>query len=286
MKISPYYRNEKERQQLISLRDSFVFSEVEELPKMVVLIAGKEGSGKTHLACTMTELGPVYLIDTEYRAQIVTRKFSGVKFAVVKSFTEMAVAVQHILKHQPDGTIVLDPGSDLQTFAEIEYLERAEKEKVGMPWNWAEVWRLCNAIINDIKFSKRFNLVITARLKEEYVNDRGTGNLVPRVYSPLPYKADVMLQFSDGKEKKLLLTKNGFTGERGEVVDAGASLPQIIKQLSRSAPPLVERSSRMISPRIRACATILMPSWRVILTRSFRFLFQWPQRDLTIQGLV
>jgi len=243
MKISPYYRNEKERQQLITLRDSFVFSEIEELPKMVVLVAGKEGSGKTHLACTMTELGPVYLIDTEYRAQIVTRKFSGVKFAVVKSFTEMAVAVQHILKAQPDGTIILDSGSDLQTFAEIEYLERTEKEKVGMPWNWAEVWRLCNAIIDDIKFSRRFHLVVTARLKEEYVNDRGTGNLVPRVYSPLPYKADVMLQFSEAKDRKLQVTKNGFTGQRGTSVEAGSSLPEIIKQLSRIAPP-TERAVR------------------------------------------
>jgi hypothetical protein len=166
MKPHPYYQNEKEMRELIARRDAFTFDEPETMPKSLVLVAGKEGSGKTHLACTMSELGPVYLLDTEYRAQIVTRKFSGVKFAVIKSFTELAVAVQHILKHQQPGTIVLDSGSDLQTFAEIEYLERTHKEQVGMPWNWAEVWRLCNAIIDDIKFSGRFNLVVTARLKE------------------------------------------------------------------------------------------------------------------------
>jgi len=128
MKPSPYYKNEKERQELSALREAFRFSEPEPMPKLVVLIAGREGSGKTHLACTMNELGPVYLIDTEYRAQIVTRKFTGVKFAVVKSFLEMVVAVQYVLKAEEPGTIVLDSGSDLQTFAEIAYLERTEKE--------------------------------------------------------------------------------------------------------------------------------------------------------------
>ncbi len=134
---SPFYKNEKERQELIQRRDSFTFSEPLALPKVVVLIAGREGSGKTHLACTMSELGPVYLLDTEYRAQIVTSKFQNVKFALTKNYIDMVVAVKHILKHQPPGTIVIDSGSDLQTFAEIEYLERTEKEKVGMPWNWS-----------------------------------------------------------------------------------------------------------------------------------------------------
>jgi hypothetical protein len=185
MKPSPFYKNDKERQEMMAKFDNFTFSTPEVLPRFVALIAGKEGCGKTHLACTMSETEPVYLIDTEYRAQIVTRKFKNVKFTVIKNFPELVVAIKHILKHQPPGTIILDSGSDLQTFAEIEYLERSEKDKVGMPWNWAEVWRLCNAVIDDIKASQRFNLVVTARVKEEYVNERATGKIVPRVYQTL-----------------------------------------------------------------------------------------------------
>ena len=234
MKPNAYCKTEKEEQQLAALRDDFKFTEPEPLPKVVVLLAGKEGSGKTHLACTMNELGPVYLVDTEYRAQIVTKKFEGVKFAVVKSFIEMAVAVKHVIKHQQPGTIVLDSGSDLQTFAEIEYLTRTEKEKVGMPWNWAEVWRLCNALVDDVKTSQKFNLVITARLKEEYLNDKPTGQLVPRIYSTLPYKADVVLQFAGGKERNLLLTKNGFTGNLQQPVSLQSTLPQIIASLAQA----------------------------------------------------
>jgi hypothetical protein len=200
-----------------------------------VLIAGREGSGKTHLACTMTELGPVYLIDTEYRAQIVARKFTNVKFALARNFEEMVVAVKHIVTYQPPGTIVIDSGSDLQTFAEIEYLERAEKDKVGMPWNWAEVWRLCNAVIDEIKFSRKHNLIVTSRVKEEYLNEKPTGQIVPRIYSSLPYKADVVLQFSSNKERRLLVTKNGFTGDLTHQVERSDTLPAIIGKLSTSA---------------------------------------------------
>jgi hypothetical protein len=231
-KPHPYYQNEKEHRELIANCESFKFNEVDDSSKLVVLIAGKEGSGKTHLSCTMSEIEPVFLIDSEYRAHIVTRKFSNVKFATAKNYNELVVAVQHIIKYQAPGTIVLDSGSDLQTFAEIEYLERSQKDKVGMPWNWAEVWRLCNKIIDDIKFAQKFNLIITARMKEEYQNDRPTGNMIPRLYNSLPYKADVVLQFTNDKAKKLVLTKNGFTGDLTVPISERFSLPKILNLLS------------------------------------------------------
>jgi hypothetical protein len=243
-KPSPFFKNEKEKQELIQLRDSFQFSDPEETSKLIVLIAGREGSGKTHLACTMSQLEPVYLIDTEYRAQIVTRKFKDVKFATAKNFLEMVAAVKHILKHQPPGTIIIDSGSDLQIFAEIEYLERSEKERVGLPYNWSEVWRLCNAIIDDIKFSRRFNLVLTARVKEEYLNEKPTGQVIPRIYSALPYKADVTLQFTSDKERKLLVTKNGFTGDISVSISRTEGLPSIVEKLQRGTSTVADATGK------------------------------------------
>lgn len=243
-KPNPFYRNEKEKQELVQMRDSFTFSDPEEASKLVILISGREGSGKTHLACTMSQLEPVYLIDTEYRAQVVTRKFKDIKFTTAKNFLEMAVAVKAILKHQPPGTIIIDSGSDLQTFAEIEYLERSEKERVGLPYNWSEVWRLCNAIIDDIKFSRRFNLVLTARVKEEYLNEKPTGQVVPRIYSALPYKADLTLQFTGDKERKLLVTKNGFTGDISLPVSRTEGLPSIIDKLQRGIPTAADAAGK------------------------------------------
>ena len=248
-KPSPFYRNEKEKQELVQLRDTFKFSDPEETSKLVILISGREGSGKTHLACTMSQWGPVYLIDTEYRAQIVTRKFKGVKFATAKNFMGMVVAVKAILKHQPPGTIIIDSGSDLQAFAEIEYLERSEKERVGLPYNWSEVWRLCNAIIDDIKFSRRFNLVLTARVKEEYLNEKPTGQVVPRIYSALPYKADVTLQFTGDKERKLLVTKNGFTGDISIPISRIETLPSIVDKLSSGTPSVADATGKDVLRR-------------------------------------
>ena len=237
MKPNPYFANDKERAELLARRDSFKFTEPEPLPKLVVLIAGREGTGKTHLACTMNELGPVFLLDTEYRAQIVTNKFSNVKFALTKNFIELVVAVKHILKNQSSGTIVIDSGSDLQTFAEIAYLERSEKEKVGLPWNWAEVWRLCNALIDGVRLSQNFHLVVTSRVKEEYANDRPTGQIIPRIYSTLPYKADLVLQFAD-KPRKLFVTKNGFSGDTVPEDLSKFTLPGIIEQLAIPSAPV------------------------------------------------
>jgi hypothetical protein len=248
-KPSPFYRSEKERQELVLLRDNFTFYDPEEQSKLVAVIAGREGSGKTHLACTMCEAGPVYLLDTEYRAQIVTRKFKGVKFAPVKSYVELVVAVKHILKHQPPGTIIIDSASDLQTFSEIEYLERSEKERVGMPWNWSEVWRLCNAIIDDIKVSQRFDLVLTARVKEEYAGDKPTGQIIPRIYSTLPYKADVVVQYGTDKERRLQLVKNGYSGDLTVQVGRDMSLPEIVKRLS--VPTAVAHEPRVLDGSAR-----------------------------------
>ncbi len=233
MKPNPYFRDDKERLELLALRDAFQFSDPKP-SKLFILIAGREGSGKTHLACTMRQFSPVYLIDTEYRANIVTRKFEGIKLALAKNFQDMAVAVKHILKYQPPGTIVIDSGSDFQTFAEVLYLERTKQEKVYPVFNWSEVWGMCNALIDDIKFDGRFDLVITSRVKEEYVNDRPTGQIVPRIYSTLPYKADIVLQFGSDKGRKLAVTKNGFRDEEQLTLERGRTLPQIIDLLSQS----------------------------------------------------
>lgn len=148
----------------------------------------------------------------------------------------MAVAIKHILKHQPPGTIIIDSGSDLQAFAEIEYLERSEKERVGLPYNWSEVWRLCSAIIDDIKFSRQFNLIVTARMKEEYVGDKASGRSVPRIYSTLPYKADVCLEFTNDKERRLLVTKNGFTGDLSVSIQRSEPLSSILQRLASCSP--------------------------------------------------
>lgn len=223
--------------QLKNLKNNNVQNEVKylnqtEKTKLVILISGKEGRGKTHLASTISSQEPVYLIDTEYRASIVTRKFSNIKVVQAKNYKELKNAVQFIIKNESSGTLIIDSASDLQIFSEIEYLNQTFKDKVGMPWNWSAVWKLCNEVIDIIKYSNKFNLILTSRLKEEYVNDKPTGNQIPRIYSTLPYKADIMLQFSDDPQPKLIVTKNGFTNQRCEPLSRSLNLAQIINLLT------------------------------------------------------
>lgn len=202
------------------------------IPKLVVLIAGQEGIGKTHLACTLSIYTPAYLIDTEFRATIVTSKFKNVKSVTAKDYSELNKAVDMILSTQEDGTIVLDSGSDLQYYSELEYLSKTHKDRVGMPYNWAEVYKYANSIINKIKFSKRFHLVITVRMKDEYIDDKCTGRKIPRIYNALPYKADIMLTFNSSNPHELIVNKNGFDNRKMDPISAHLTLPKMLNQLS------------------------------------------------------
>lgn len=209
----PYGVTKSEQEQFIKKVGEFKFNDFGSLGNTVVLIAGPEGSGKTHLACTASERGPLYIVDTEYRAYIVASKFKKagreIKVGVVRNWKELVVLVAHVLKFQPKGTIIIDSGSDFQQFAEIEYLNRTKMEKIYPEYNWTEVWSMCNAVIDDIKFSG-FDVIITARVKEEYVNDKPTGKHVPRIYDPLKYKADFIVQFTYAKPHKPEIVKNGY----------------------------------------------------------------------------
>lgn len=240
-KPNPYYRNDEEKAALIAMRDAFSF----ELPvpsNLVIGIAGPPGNGKTHLLCTLAgeEYGPLYLLDSEIRAHLVTKKFTApIKTAPIRSYKELVAGMKWILKNvKPPGIIAVDSGSDLQTFAEEEYLERVGREKVGLQWNWPEVWALVNAIVDEVKFSG-FTFAFTTRVKDEYSGEKATGNIVPRIYSGLPYKCDLFLQFD--KTRTPTVVKNGFHERIDYLLTRQMSLPEIIKtvqdQNAPAAPP-------------------------------------------------
>lgn len=235
IKTSPYYSTEDEKKSLQGAIKEFSFDDIPAVTNRLIVLAGPEGTGKTHLACTMSEVNPVYVLDTEYRAVSVTKKFQAGKFPVkhkvCASYQALIVAVKAILKAAPPGTIVIDSGSDLQTFAEIYYLMRTKMDKVYPVFNWSEVWTLCNALIDDIKFSP-FNLVITARVKEEYVADKASGRIIPRLYNTLPYKADLGIQFTKLSEPGFIWKPQPLDGKIKQF-DRKLSLPQFLASFEK-----------------------------------------------------
>lgn len=235
VKTSPYYASEDERKAMSAGITAFSFDDIPEVTNKLIVIAGPEGTGKTHLACTMNEVNPVYVIDTEYRAVAVTKKFQSGKFPVkhkvCSDYQSLVVAAKAVLRNSMPGTIVIDSGSDLQTFAEIYYLKRTKMDKVYPVFNWSEVWTLCNTLIDDIKFSP-FNLVVTARVKEEYTADKATGRIIPRLYSTLPYKADLGIQFTKLSEPGFIWKPQPLDG-KPKMYDRKLSLPQFLNQFEK-----------------------------------------------------
>lgn len=230
---TPYYGSPEEAKALIAARDAFAFDEPREHPKFVGIIAGPEGVGKTHMACTASELGPVYLIDTEQRADFVVKKFKGkVKMKVARTYSEIVVAVKAIIAKCEPGTVVIDSGSDLQIFAEIAYLDRTKQEKIYPIFNWSEVWAMCNALVNDIKFAGH-NLIVTARIKEEYVAEKSTGRWVPRIYDRLKYGSDFAIQFPREVAGRIQTLKNFDDFEYLPLIPRKSTISEVLNHLTK-----------------------------------------------------
>ena len=209
--------NAKELQAFDKFIKDFTFPEI---PPNVpfTLLAGVQGSGKTHLALTLTEkYENVFLLDTELRGNIVARKFPKVKYAQVKTYLQLYGIIKHITEKYEKGIIILDSASDLQQFAEVRYKEVAKLEKVWPQYLWAQVFDMCDEIIKMVRESN-LGMILTARMKEEYVNDKPTGNFIPRVYNRLPYNVDIILELQKtDKGRKLFVTKDGYNDKLGEI---------------------------------------------------------------------
>jgi hypothetical protein len=160
--------------------------EWDEIPKnpgqlpFVVLAEGLQGVGKTHFSMTFPE--PIFILDTENRADVVAAKFAGNKKVYRKKITTFndlrLTLVQRIFSEHEGGTIVIDSGSDLQTMAELEYLEEAKMEKIYPTYIWARVWEKIDNMLKTIR-DRGFYCVITGRLRDEYTDDgKRTGDYV------------------------------------------------------------------------------------------------------------
>lgn len=208
--------NPKEKQRYERFVEEFKF---EDLPptRPFVLLSGTQGVGKTHLALTLSNHTDVFLLDTELRGNIVARKFPKVKYAQIKSYLQLLGIVDHIIKNYDKGFIVIDSASDIQQLAEVRYKQVAKVEKIWPQYIWAQIYDMCDEIIKKVRDSN-FGLILTSRMKEEYINDKATGNLLPRVYNRLPYNVDIMLELYKEKDKrKLIVTKDGYYDKTGEI---------------------------------------------------------------------
>ena len=201
------YRSKGELEEIKQGMEAFELMPTDDIGSYSVLVAGKEGQGKSHLACSIASSGkPVYMLDTEHKGHIVANKF-GINYARISTYLDLKVAILAIMAKNEPGWIIIDSGSDIQQWAEEDYLELTKQEKVYPLFNWAEVFGRIDVLNNRMK-QKGFNFIYTARMKAEYVNDKTTGSDIPHIYKRLPYMVDMVLQIHNDE---LYITKNGFT---------------------------------------------------------------------------
>ncbi len=214
MKKTPY--NQKRANEIGERIKSFEFKAPQSYTPNV-LIHGQQGQGKTHLACSISTSSkkPVYFLDSEGKGSIVTAKFDNIKYAQFRTWEDLFVSSVAVSKLDP-GWLIIDSASDMQTYACEDYLEETKRDKIYPIFEWTNVFQRMDSVMNLLK-QKGFGLIMTARMKDEYVGDQTTGKKVPRIYNRIPYDVDLVLSLEN---EKLFVEKNGFTK------DLGSSKPQ------------------------------------------------------------
>lgn len=228
-----YASTNEEKKQLIAALDKFKFEKPEDIKdNPLIVISGEQGTHKTHLACTMSKIMPTYLLDTEHRGHIVARKFpKGLFYKQVSSYNDIIVATHAIFKLAKEpSTIIIDSGSDFQQYAETRYKEIAKIEKIWPQYLWAMIWDMCDKLLYDIRTSGH-TLIITTRMKDEYIGDKSTNRKIPRIYNRIPYNADIMLEMTGNSKKPIQVTKNGYFADNTISFDQEIPLPTIIEKI-------------------------------------------------------
>jgi len=183
-------------------------------------VAGEPDVGKTHFACTFPK--PL-VIDTEGKAWIVLKKFGHKYWKKVKTFDDIRQAVYWGIDSPEIETIVIDSGADLRELAAREYMEEHGIEQIYPLVLWARVDDKIDELVRAIKDADKY-LVVTARMKDEYLGEQKTGRRVRDGYKKFPWDLSmgIIIRFGleDPKTKKVLwpkhrfgiVTKNNFYG--------------------------------------------------------------------------
>jgi len=180
----------------------------EEIP-ISVDIAGEKDMGKTHFAATFPP--KCLFLDNELKAPIVLRKFKarGIEhiWKKVKSFRDIREGVYWAIDSGDEiKTVVFDSGALLQKLAVIEWSEEHGGKKpividkitgTVSTYLYAQVYEKIDSLITLLKDNGK-NIVVTSRMKDEWIMDKPTGRRVRDGFKHFPWDLQIGLIIRKG----------------------------------------------------------------------------------------
>jgi len=197
-------------------------------------VAGEPDYGKTTLGADFP-LDIVFL-DTENKAYIAIDKLpedqkGHVHWKKVQTFDDIRAGIEFALEKPEVRTVVIDSGSDLRDMAVEEWsTEHKGRRPIVIDQLtghvstilYSQVYDKIDSLIRQLHDKGKY-LVVTSRLKDEYLEDERTGKRIPDSYKKLPWSVMIRIEIvrgildQNGKMQFLdrffgLVHKNNFQG--------------------------------------------------------------------------
>jgi len=160
--------------------------------------------------------------DTEHKAYVVMRKFGNKRWFPATSMEELRLFVDTCLSDPNIETVVIDSGSDVQDWAEQEYIAEKGVNAIYPQVEYKKVYRKIDEITYKVIDGGK-NLVLTSRVKDEWIADSKTGRLIRDSYKKYPFQLQLIIMLEKGiRDYKGVLhfkdyvfgrvIKNGYAG--------------------------------------------------------------------------
>jgi hypothetical protein len=191
---------------------------------LVALYYGEAGTGKTYNALSFP--APMLVLDTEHRCELVLKQMKEDKevyIATVTSMKDITDGINAFYKLTKDllgktdfadnPTIVIDSASIIYQLAQEQYLADTNSQKIYPQFAWGKVYDILDSLVQKIRFLG-YNLVFTAQMKDEFIEQQKTDRRVVDIYKRIPYWADAIIECTYDKEankRKLTVIKNGYS---------------------------------------------------------------------------